>query len=91
MTVKTESKIKYLKDLKEKADVFKKELEGSIVISICSGTGCKAHSSDNLYTIFGQNLAGSMVIDASQPITAFMLYDSLTTTWKAGLSALPLE
>ena len=56
MTVKTKSKIKYLKDLKEKADVFKKELEDSIVISICSGTGCKAHSSDSLYDILRKEI-----------------------------------
>ncbi len=45
----------------------------------------------NLHALFGQSLAGSMVIESNQPITAFMLYDSLTTTWQAGLSALPLD
>ncbi len=52
-----------------------------------------ANGSDmvNLRGLFGQDLAGSMIIDSNQPITAFMLYDSLTTTWQAGLSALPLD
>jgi len=49
MTVKTKSKIKYLKDLKEKADVFKKELEDSIVISVCTDIGCRTRSSGDIY------------------------------------------
>jgi NADH:ubiquinone oxidoreductase subunit F (NADH-binding)/(2Fe-2S) ferredoxin/Fe-S-cluster-containing hydrogenase component 2 len=35
--------------LKERAKELEKELENKIIISICSGTGCKALSSDNLF------------------------------------------
>ena len=49
MTVKTKNKIKYLKDLKEKADVFKKELEDNIVISVCTDIGCRTRSSGDIY------------------------------------------
>ncbi|MCK5681752.1 hypothetical protein KAI46_13165 [bacterium] len=45
----------------------------------------------NMYALFGQKLAGSMVIESNQPITAFMLYDSLSSAWQAGLSAVPLD
>ncbi len=45
----------------------------------------------NLYSLFGQALTGSMIIEATQPVTAFLLYDSNTTTWKAGLSAIPVQ
>ncbi len=43
-------KISSLKDLKEKAGEFEKKLEGCTVISICSGTGCMAYSSDVIYS-----------------------------------------
>ena len=45
----------------------------------------------NLYTLFGQALTGSMIIEATQPVTAFLLYDSNEKTWKAGLSAIPFQ
>ena len=65
--------------------------EGQLTATRLSSIPVNGSVQDNLYNLFGQNLAGSMVIESSQPITAFMLYDSLTTTWKAGLSALPLD
>lgn len=49
MTVKISNKVNSLKDLEERAGEFKKQLEGSTVISICSGTGCMAYSSDVIY------------------------------------------
>src|SRR4030043_1689163 len=49
MIAKNNGKINTLKDLKEKADKFERELEGNTVISICSGTGCMAYSSDVIY------------------------------------------
>ncbi len=43
-------------------------------------------------TLFQQTLTGgTMVIETDQPVTAFLLYDNKLTTWKAGLSAVPLE
>ena len=64
---------------------------GQLIATKPSSIPANGSVQDNLYNLFGQNLAGSMVIDSTQPITAFMLYDSLTTAWKAGLSALPLD
>ena len=45
----------------------------------------------DLYTLFQRELEGSMVIESSRPVTAFFLYDNSLTTWKAGLSAVPLD
>ncbi|MBN2808978.1 MAG: hypothetical protein JXR80_05750 [Deltaproteobacteria bacterium] len=64
---------------------------GQMVTSRPSSIPAGGSVQDNLHTVFGQNLAGSVVIESSQPITAFMLYDSKTTDWRAGLSALPLD
>ncbi len=64
---------------------------GQLVATKSSSIPASGCAQDNLYALFGQSLAGSMVIESNQPITAFMLYDSLTTTWQAGLSALPLD
>src|SRR4030042_1348414 len=49
MIAKNDIKINTLKDLIKKADKFEKQLKGSTVISVCSGTGCKAYSSDVIY------------------------------------------
>jgi len=50
MNIKTNKKIiGSLEVLKEKARELEKELENKIIISVCSGTGCKALSSDNLF------------------------------------------
>jgi NADH-quinone oxidoreductase subunit F len=49
MIAKNNNRINSLKDLKEKADKLERELEGNMVISICSGTGCMAYSSDAVY------------------------------------------
>ncbi|MBN2808979.1 MAG: hypothetical protein JXR80_05755, partial [Deltaproteobacteria bacterium] len=47
---------------------------------------------ENLFTLFsGQELSGTMLIESTQPITAFLLYDSQETTWRAGLSAVPVQ
>ena len=50
---------------------------------------------DPLYARFAKNLnGGHMVMQSSQPIAAFLLYDSSafgSNTWTAGLSALPME
>lgn len=64
---------------------------GQLVATKNSSIPVNGSSRVNLYALFGQQLAGSMVIESTQPITAFMLYDSLTTSWQAGLSALPLD
>ncbi|MCJ7727594.1 MAG: SLBB domain-containing protein, partial [Actinobacteria bacterium] len=49
MTVKISNRIDSLENLKEKANEFKRQLDDSVVISICSGTGCMAYSSDVIY------------------------------------------
>jgi len=59
MIAKNNSKISALKDLEERADRFKKEFEGSTVISICSGTGCMAYSSDVIYSGLQQEIEKS--------------------------------
>jgi len=51
MAIKTNKKIiGSLEVLKEKARELEKELENKIIISVCSGTGCKALSSENLFS-----------------------------------------
>jgi len=51
MTIKTNKKIiDSLEVLKERAGELEKELENKIIISVCSGTGCKALSSENLFS-----------------------------------------
>ncbi len=53
-----------------------------------------AHGSVNysLYSLFRRELkGGSLVIESDQLITAFLLYDNKNTTWKAGLSAVPID
>lgn len=43
-------------------------------------------------TIFQETMTGgTMVLESDQPVTAFLLYDNKATTWKAGLSAVPLD
>src|SRR4030065_2535447 len=49
MIAKNDIKINTLKDLIKKADKFEKQLKCSAVISVCSGTGCKAYSTDVIY------------------------------------------
>jgi len=49
MTVKISNRIDSLENLKGKANEFKRQLDDSVVISICSGTGCMAYSSDVIY------------------------------------------
>jgi hypothetical protein len=42
--------------------------------------------------LFQQELnGGTLVIETVQPVTAFLLYDNKSTTWKAGLSAVPVD
>ncbi|HDS15532.1 MAG TPA: hypothetical protein ENN66_02755 [Proteobacteria bacterium] len=64
---------------------------GGLVATRSGGLAARGSVQTNLYTLFGQALAGSMIIEATQPITAFLLYDSKTTVWKAGLSAIPVQ
>ncbi|MBN2706886.1 MAG: hypothetical protein JXR89_10655, partial [Deltaproteobacteria bacterium] len=64
---------------------------GTLVASKASSIPAGGSVQDNLRNLFGRDLSGSMVIESSQPITAFMLYDSKTYDWRAGLSALPLN
>ena len=50
MNTKTNEKITSLQDLKVRAKKLQDELDGKILISICSGTGCKAFGSEEIYT-----------------------------------------
>jgi NADH-quinone oxidoreductase subunit F len=50
MNTKTNKKITSLQDLKVRAKKLQDELDGKILISICSGTGCKAYASEEIYT-----------------------------------------
>ncbi|MCK5681072.1 trypsin-like peptidase domain-containing protein [bacterium] len=44
------------------------------------------------YTVFQKSVTGgSLIVKTDQPVTAFLLYDNKATTWKAGLSAVPLD
>jgi len=43
------NKINSIDDLKRRAELLQNELNGKKIISICSGTGCLAHSSDDVY------------------------------------------
>ena len=45
----------------------------------------------DLYALFRQNLSGSVVIESTRPVTAFLLYENETIVWRAGLSAIPLD
>jgi hypothetical protein len=48
--------------------------------------------SDSLGDIFQEEFnSGTLTIEATQPINAFLLYDSRENTWRAGLSAVPLD
>ncbi len=42
-------KINSIEDLKKIASEYEEQLKDSVIISICSGTGCKAYSSDDIY------------------------------------------
>lgn len=53
-----------------------------------------AHGSINysLYTLLQREVeGGSLVIESDQPITAFLLFDNKNKTWRAGLSAVPID
>lgn len=63
---------------------------GVLVTSRSASIAAGGSVQQDLRSLFGQDLNGSMVIESTQPITAFMLYDSRTTNWRAGLSALEL-
>ena len=45
----------------------------------------------DLYTLFGQALGGTMILESPQPIAAFLLYNNRKLPWKAGLSAIPIQ
>ncbi len=45
-----------------------------------------------VYTFFNFDFTdGTMVLESTQPVTAFLLYDNDGQTWKAGLSAKPVN
>ena len=56
MNTKVSDKIKSLKDLKQRADTFQKHQNDHIVISLCSGTACKASADTDLYAEFEKEI-----------------------------------
>jgi V8-like Glu-specific endopeptidase len=69
------------------------DTDGSLVDQI-TAPPIPAHGSvkHSLYGLFQQELnGGTLVIETVQPVTAFLLYDNKSTTWKAGLSAVPID
>ena len=48
MNLKITNKITSLQDLKDRAKMLQDEIEGKTMISICSGTGCKAYKSEEV-------------------------------------------
>ncbi|MBM3709393.1 MAG: NADH-quinone oxidoreductase subunit NuoF [Actinobacteria bacterium] len=46
---KQKSKINSLEELENRAILLQEELSGKTIISICSGTGCKAYASEEVY------------------------------------------
>ena len=69
------------------------DTDGSRVAQIAT-LPIPAHGSveQSLYGLFHQELnGGTLVIKTVQPVTAFLLYDNKSTTWKAGLSAVPVD
>ena len=49
MKASTSKKIKTLEELEVLSRKLKKEIEGKTVISVCSGTGCRAYNSQDIY------------------------------------------
>ncbi|MDD5622486.1 MAG: NAD(P)H-dependent oxidoreductase subunit E, partial [Actinomycetota bacterium] len=49
MNLKITNKITSLQDLKDRARMLQDEIEGKTIISICSGTGCKAYGSEEVH------------------------------------------
>ncbi len=65
--------------------------DGLLIDQIPSTIPSNGSVQHDLYTLFQRELEGSMVIESSRPVTAFLLYENKFTTWKAGLSAVPLD
>jgi len=69
MAVKTNKKIMDSPEvLKKKAEELEKELENKIIISVCSGTGCKALSSENLFSTLQKEIEKRSNKDAKKII-----------------------
>jgi (2Fe-2S) ferredoxin len=49
MDLKMTNKITSLQELEDRAKMLQDEIEGKIIISICSGTGCKAYESEEVH------------------------------------------
>ncbi len=67
--------------------------DGTLVDRVPTIIPANGSVQDSVFTLFQQSLVGgTMVVESSQPVTAFLLYDNKSiTTWKAGLSAVPIE
>lgn len=84
----------------EKADItltfYDRNGQASPAVTSNSGIAPNGGLRTNLYSMFSQlfpdlKVEGSMIIESTQPIAAFLLYDSRETTWRAGLSAVPVQ
>ena len=56
MNIKVSDRIKSLKDLKQRANSLQKHQDDHIVISLCSGTACKASADTDLYKEFKKEI-----------------------------------
>ncbi len=56
MNIKVSDRIKSLKDLEHKADGFQKHQKDHIILSLCSGTACKASANTDLYAEFKKEI-----------------------------------
>ncbi len=69
-----------------------RKTDGTGEIRKTSSIPAEGSLTEFLADIFNQELnGGTLTIEATQPISAFLLYDNRKNTWRAGLSAVPLD
>jgi NADH:ubiquinone oxidoreductase subunit E len=66
MKTKNNIRISSAEELNMLSDSLKSELEGKTIISVCSGTGCKAYSSDEVYSEMEKQLSKSLNNDSEK-------------------------
>ena len=69
------------------------DVSGNLIATIAApqilANGSAKYSLDDLFQRVLSN--GTLVIDSSNPVNAFLLYDSINSTWRAGLSVIPVN
>ena len=56
MSITINNRVTSLDDLKKRSAKLQSQLEKNIVISVCSGTGCQANSSDLVFSAFKEEI-----------------------------------